>query len=72
MPQISFTPKNQTVYDEFSTLMLQYQLAHKCKLTAPEFLKVVLNGYLLYKEIYDLQELDRQVEGLSISQNETE
>lgn len=45
MPQISFTPKNQTVYDEFKTMWLQYQLDQKCSLTAPEFLGILIGGW---------------------------
>jgi len=61
MPQISFTPKNQTIYDEFKTLWLQYQLDHKCSLTAPEFLNVALDAFkerqAVYAAMQDIKEL---------------
>ena len=44
MPQISFTPKNQTVYDRFSRLLLEEQLK-RGKLTAPQFLDIVLDKW---------------------------
>ena len=45
MPQISFTPRNSDVYGEFKTMWLQYQLDHKCNLTAPEFLGILIGGW---------------------------
>lgn len=65
MPQISFTKNNEQVYDRFSRLLLEEQLK-RGKLTAPQFLDIILDGYLLYKETYELQEMDRRVEGISL------
>lgn len=46
MPQISFTKNNEHVYDRFSRLLLEEQLK-RGKLTAPQFLDLVLDGFEL-------------------------
>ena len=44
MPQISFTKNNEQVYARFSRLLLEEQLK-RGKLTAPQFLDLVLDRY---------------------------
>ena len=60
MPQISFTPRNSDVYDRFSELMMQYQLDHKCKLTAPQFLDLVLDAFELLEECETMNKAEQE------------
>jgi len=67
MAQIGFTEKQLHVYTRFNALRRAYEDANGGgRVYNPDFLTVLMDGYLLYKEIHDLQEMDRQVEGVSI------
>lgn len=66
MQSIAFTDKTEHIYARFQDMRRAYEAAHG-RTYAPGFLTVLMDGYLLYKEIYDLQEMDRQVEGKGMS-----
>lgn len=67
MPQIGFTKKQSPVFHRFNALRRAYEDANGGgRIYNPDFLSVLMDGYLLYKEIHDLQEMDRQVEGVSL------
>lgn len=57
MPQISFTPRNSDVYDRFSRLLLEEQLK-RGKLTAPQFLDLVLDAFEGRHELKAMQDIE--------------
>lgn len=63
MAQIGFTHKTEPIYDRFNALRRAYEDANGGgRVYNPDFLTVLMDAYLMYKEIHDLQEMDRQVE----------